>query len=379
MGDLTRYAGHFLRFLAAHGYSVTVINASCSGFPNFLRDNIGTGPVYNLYENRKVSFILRGSEPRAWMLKAGSVGVLERMGVTFTDVKQILTKKEIDVIYGLWGPYGLPELRLIRKFNVPIVYEFLYYPLAPFRILEEVENFLNRSVINSLTGRVFASSIMQKYMESTFDLHLGRNTIFTESYSKQCFYQKRLPKLSDSDDGPHLVFIGLTNCAILQQVLEMLQRKIHVHVCETTGIENALHMSRFRDFCHTYKKFNIHEFFDGSFATFMTQFDACLVTYDLRRATSASARNSLPSRFTSAITAGIPFVTPKGCLESCEDIINKHQIGFAYANYNELKNKLDDRDLMSSYEHNAVTKSNIFTLENNFEKIDKFFRGIART
>jgi hypothetical protein len=110
----------------------------------------------------------------------------------------------------------------------------------------------------------------------------------------------------------------------------------------------------------------------------MTQFDACLVTYDWRRATSNSARNSLPGRFSSAITAGIPFVMPKNCLKSCEDMINQHQIGFAYANYDELRNKLDDTDLMSSYEHNVVSKSNIFTLENNFEEIDRFLRKMAQ-
>jgi hypothetical protein len=378
VGDLDRHGGHFLRFLAAHGYNVTVINTCSYGFPDFLRDNIGTGPIYNLYENRKVRFIFKGSSPRAYILKAASSGILQRLGYTFTDVRQIIMKKEIDVIYGRWGIYGLPELRLISKFNVPIVYEFLYYPLGFTKTVEKIENFLNKSVINSLAGRVLASSIMLDYMKRTFDLRLGSNIVFTESYSKRCFYKKRLPKISNDDGEPHLVFTGLTNWDILPQVVEMLRRKIHVHVCETTGIERRLHMSRFKDFCHTYKNYNTQEFFDGSFATFMTQFDACLVTYDWRRATSAAARNSLPSRFSAAFTAAIPFVTPKGCLKSCEDIINKHQIGFAYANYDELRNKLDDTDLMCNYEHNIVTKSNIFTLENNFEKINKFFKGIAR-
>jgi hypothetical protein len=379
MGDLDRYGGYFLRFLASHGYNVTAINTSCYDLTRFLRDNIGTGPVYNLYENRKVRFILKGNLNRAWILKAASSRILERTGFTFADVGQILKKKEIDVIYGRWGSFGLPELGIIRKFNVPIVYEFTYYPLGSAQMVQRVENFLNRSVINSLAGRVFASSRMLNYMKSTFDLQLGSNIVSIESYSKRCFYQKRLPKLSDDDNEPHLVFIGLTSCDIVAQVLEILRRKIHVHVCETTGIENRFRTSKFKDFCHTYKRFDAHDLFDGSLATFMTQFDACLLTYDLRRVTSTSAANSLPSRFSTALLAGIPFVTPQGCLKSCEDIINKHQIGFAYANYDELRNKLDDTDLMSSYQYNAVTKSNIFTLENNFEKIDKFFGVIART
>jgi hypothetical protein len=376
IGEIDMHVRDFLPFLATHGYNVTVISTSCVGFPRTIN---GTDiPVYNLYEDRKVRFVFKESVGRAWILKAASGGMLQRLGFTFDEVRQILKKKEIDVIYGSWGSIGLPELRFIRKFNVPIVYEFLYYPLVPFRVIEKVENFLNRSIIKSLDGRIFASSIMLNYMESTFDLHLGSNTVIVPSYSKRCFYQKRLPKLSDDDGEPHLVFLGVTNSDVLPQVLEMLQRKIHVHVCETTGIENRLHMSRLKDFCHIYRRYSTNEFLDGSFATFMTQFDACLVTYDWRRATSNSARNSLPGRFSSAITAGIPFVMPKNCLKSCEDMINQHQIGFAYANYDELRNKLDDTDLMSSYEHNVVSKSNIFTLENNFEEIDRFLRKMAQ-
>jgi hypothetical protein len=110
----------------------------------------------------------------------------------------------------------------------------------------------------------------------------------------------------------------------------------------------------------------------------MTQFDACLVTYDFGRGTSARLCNSVPNRFSFALTAGIPLVMPQGYLKSCEDIINRHQTGFAYANCDELKKKLDSRDLMNAYQHNAIAKSNIFSLENNFEKIDEFLRRIAR-
>jgi hypothetical protein len=314
------------------------------------------------------------------MVKAAPAGIIEGAGFTFAEVRQILKKKEIDVIYGSWGSIGLPELRVIRKFHVPVVYEFLTYPVGFTKIVEKVENFLNRSVINSLAGRVFPSSRMLNYMERTFDLHQGSNIVFTESYSKRCFYQKRLRRLSVDDNEPHLVFIGADEkyCDIIPQVEEMLQRRIHVHVCETTGIKNRLHMSRFKDFCHVFERASSRALFDGSFATFMTQFDACLVTYDLRRATSTRLYNSVPNRFSFAITAGIPFVIPRGYLKSCEDIINKHQIGFAYVNYDELKNKLDDRDLMNYYQHNAAVKSNIFTLENNFEKIDRFLRRMAR-
>jgi hypothetical protein len=347
---------------------------------DFPRTIAGTDiPVYNLYENRKIRFVFNGSEARTWILKAASGGILERSGFTFAEFGQILKKREIDVVYGSWGSIGLPELRFIKKFNVPIVYEFRTYPSGFSKIEEEIENFLNRSIIRTLTGLVFASHRMQKYVKNTFDLCQENDLVFMESWSKRCFYQKRLHRLSDDDNEAHLVFIGLSYdiLNILPQIEEMLQRRIHVHVVETVGLENRLRTSRFKEFCHLFQKHGTRELLDGSFAAFMTQFDACLVTYDFRRATGTRIYNSVPGRFSVALTAGIPIVMPKGYLKSCEDLVDRHHIGFAYANVNELKNRLDNRDLMNSYLQNAVAKSRIFTLENNFEKIDSFLRRIA--
>jgi hypothetical protein len=382
MGELDIHQRDFLPFLAAHGYNVAVINTSCPEFP---RTITGTDiPVRNLYEKRGIRFVFGGSEARAWLLKAATGSMLERSGFTFAEVSEIVNKKEIDVVYGSWGSIGLPEFRFMKKFNVPVVYEFLTYPTGFSKAEEKVENFFNRSIINSLArahaGLVFASSRMLNYMESTFDLHQGNKLIFTESYSKRCFYQRRLPRLSDDDSEPHLVFIGLSYDvpSIFAQIEKMLQKRIHVHVCETAGLENRLRTSKFKDFCHVFKKASMRALLDGSFATFMTQFDACLVTYNFTRATSTRLCNSTPNRFSFALSAGIPLVMPQGYLKSCEDIINRHQIGFAYANCDELKKKLDNRDLMNTYQHNAVAKSNVFTLENNFEKIDEFLRRTVR-
>jgi hypothetical protein len=378
MGELDIHEKDFLPFLAAHDYNVTVINTSLAIW-QFPRMIIGTDiPVCNLYEKDRIRYLFKDSVARAWILKAASGGIVERLGFSMPEIGQILKKKEIDVVYGSWGSVGLPELRFIKKFNVPVVYEFLTYPTGFSRIAEKVENFLNRSIINSLNGKVFASPIMLNYMKSTFDLHPGNNLVFTESYSKRCFYQKRLPRLSDDDDEPHLVFIGVSY-DFFPQIEEILRKKIHVHACETAGLEGRLRASKFKDFCHLFKKASAGALLDGSFATFMTQFDACLVTYDFRRATSTRLYNSVPNRFSFALTAGIPFVMPKGYLKSCEDIIRRHQIGFAYVNCDELKNKLDNRDLMNTYQRNAAAKSNIFTLENNFAKIDRFLRKMACT
>ncbi len=242
-----------------------------------------------------------------------------------------------------------------------------------------MENALNRRIISNIDGRVLPTHNMLHYLKTMFDLHHGENIVFSESYSKKSHYQRRIPHLSDVDGKPHLIFIGLDEWDIFPQLEEMMRREIHLHVLESKGVKQLLRKSEYKGFYHTFKKFDLSEVLDGTFATFMTQFDACLVTYNFRKASTLNRfYNSVPNRFSFALTAGIPIVLHAGYLKGCEEILNKYQIGFTYTSYDDLKSKLKTPDLMNYYQHNAVAKANLFTLETNFKQIDTFLRKIAK-
>jgi len=371
LGELDIHARAFLPFLSRHCYKVTVINTSHWAFPQEIE---GTDiPVYNLYENSKIRFLFLG---RLECFRKASFYSLAKTNTKLTDrVGKVIKQEGIDLIYGSWGSHSLPELKLVQKFHVPIVYEFLTYPVNIYSFAVKIENIFNRSIMNSLKGRVIATQRMLNYMKNVFGIHEGKNIVFTECYSKKFFYRKRLPRLSERDGRPHLIFIGSDVYDIFPQIEEIIRRKIHVHVCYTKGLKQRLHKLKFKSFIHVFKKFDYNELLNGTFATFMTQFDACLVTYNFRKASALDRfYNSIPNRFSFALTAGIPIVMPMGYLKGCEEIINKHQIGFTYTDYDELESKLSNEELIDYCRKNASVKSKSFTLENNFKTIDKFLK-----
>lgn len=373
LGELDIHARAFLPFLGRHCYKVSVINTSHWAFPQEIE---GTDiPVYNLYENSKIRFLFLGR--LEWFRKA-SFYSLAKTNTKLTDrVGKVIKQEGIDLIYGCWGSHSLPELRLLQKFHVPIVYEFLTYPVNIYSFAVKIENIFNRSIINNLKGRVIATQRMLNYMKNVFGIHEGENIVFGECYSKKFFYRKRLPRLSERDGHPHLIFTGSDVYNIFPQIEEIIRRKIHIHVCYTKGLKQRLQKLKFKSFIHTFKKFDYNELLNGTFATFMTQFDACLVTYNFRKASALDRfYNSIPNRFSFALTAGIPIVMPRGYLKGCEEMINKHRIGFTYTDYDDLKKKLSNEELMDYYKRNAVVKSKNFTLENNFKTIDKFLKQI---
>jgi hypothetical protein len=375
LGELDIHAQAFLPFLSKHNYDVTVVDTCHHSFP---RKIDGTDiPVCNLYQNSRILLLFKGR--LECFRKTAFYSLAEKAKFTWRSVEQIVKQEDVDVIYGSWGSCCLPEMRLVRKFNIPLIYEFLTYPNNIYDFAVKIENIFSRSTINNLNGRIFPCYTMLNYMREMFGIYNGKNIVFMECYPEKFFYQKRLSRLSEKDGHPHLVFIGLDLCDVFSQVEELTRRKIHVHVCDPEGVI-VRHRLKAPEFLHTFNKFDdFNKICDGTFATFLTQFDACLVTYNFQRASNLHRfYNSVPNRFSLALSAGIPLVLPRGYLIGCEGIVNEHQIGFTYSSYEDLESKLSNERLMDQCRKNAVEKSRGFCLENNFVPIDRFLREIAR-
>jgi len=382
LGQLTIQAQAFLTYLSEHGYEVTAINTTHWSFPRKIDEtNI---PVYNLYEDSKIRAMFEGRLD--WFRKATLYSIARNLNLKCDKFSQITDRAGIELIYGSWGSLSLPEISMAQEFHVPTVYEFLTYPTSSIGVAQEIENFFNRRTVNSLDGRVLSTQRMLHYMRNVFDMRRGENLVFMECYPEKFYYRKRLPLLSSLDGQPHLVFIGMDVYDILPQVEKVASKKIHVHMCNLSQAgwhtnaqegSNGEYASKNLGFVHSFNRFTYREIADGSFATFLTQFDACWVTYNFLGISGLSRfNNSIPSRFSIALLAGIPIVIPQGYLEGCEEIIKRYQIGFAYDNYSNLNNKLDNESMLSNYQNNAIKNPNLFSLENNFMKMDKFLKGI---
>jgi hypothetical protein len=382
LGQLTIQAQAFLPYLCKHGYEVTAVNTAEWPVPRKIDEtNI---PVYNLYEDSKFRAMFKGRLD--WFRKATLYSVAKNLNLKHHRLRQIIDKAGIELIYGSWGSLSLPEISMAQEFHVPTVYEFLTYPINNSRLAQKIENFFNRRIVNNLDGRVLSTQRMLCYMRNVFGIPRGENLVFMECYPEKFYYRKRLPLLSALDGRPHLVFIGMDVRDILPQIEGMASRKIHVHVCNvnqagwnTNAQEGSGGNYAFRHlgFIHSFSKFTYREIADGTFATFLTQFDACLVTYNFSRASGLSRfDNGIPSRFSIALLAGIPIAIPEGYLKGCEEIINKYQIGFEYGNYTNLDNNLSNESMLNCYRNNAIKNSKLFSLENNFMKIDKFLKRI---
>lgn len=97
--------------------------------------------------------------------------------------------------------------------------------------------------------------------------------------------------------------------------------------------------------------------------SYMTQFDACLVSYNTSSRLPFRFKTSLPYRFLIALAAGIPIILPSGKFEAMESFIKREGIGFAYRNAEELLRFINSAHKWIQLQENCCLKRNRFLLD----------------
>jgi len=127
---------------------------------------------------------------------------------------------------------------------------------------------------------------------------------------------------------------------------------------------------------HIYPRFKNEDVFNGKLALYASGFSAALITYSAEMIQiNERFRSTYPTRFFTAITAGIPIAVCNG-LNDCGIFIEKYGIGFVYRDVEELIIKIKDKTKMISYRYNALVLRDAINAEAQSEKISKFVNTI---
>ena len=361
------------------GYNVIMLNISRHYFPNYIEEIPNYDNIVNLYQgvNINKNKIIRKIERLLIVcgLYKGRSQVVKR-------INNIFKKNHIDIVYSLWGTDTLPEIKIIQnqKIHCPIIHNFLTFPGAPVSRFTRLKYLFYKEIVSNIEGRIYCSYRMYDYINKLFNLkQKGKDIIFLDYFSEVYFPRKRLPLLSEKDGEPHILFIGRTDFQkdslndVEEIIKEIALNQMHVHLAETSIPINN------NDYLHFFPIFKAGNLSNGSFAEFITQFDACIILYNFNKNNWPKDRfyNSLPNRFLFAFTGGIPIIMPEEYFLSCQEIIKKYQIGFTYKDIEDLKSKIKNKHLMKKIKENAIKISSNFTFEKNFHKLEKFIKNIV--
>jgi len=379
MGD----AVNSLLALSRIASKVMIINTDLTHFYNEvpgMKSAIGSScRVWNYYESR--GSLAGNIPPRArklWRYFICLLGVsilrfINRGSNEVATVKKIIEEENIQLVFASWGTDVIPDIIFLRTIypELPIIHHLATFPTSQtswFR--EKIEIFLLGKAKHLVQGFVAASNKMKELLVKEYGLREQSILVCPIYYTSEYFAKERLSLLSDKDHESHLVCTGSTNFSypgnnVIGKILEITHSKIHVHCIkfESQGVSDP--------YLHLFEKFDTPEMVNGALATFLTQFDGCLVLYNAP-AQRLRYEFSVPQRFLFSFAAGIPVFIPKGIFRRCEEIVEQYQNGIVYQNVEELNTVLHDVKTMKLLKNNASKISNRFGFEAQAGQLSSF-------
>lgn len=371
--------------LAATGYQVTLIDISG-------RDNAFSTSLYPyslLYKIHKLDitkidpFYIRPSIQLIIKDILRSFNVVNENKIITDKLKKILSEENPDIIVTFYGPLGIHFSRLIKKISVKQKVVFIAN-LLPSTVLSgnTIIRCLKRNLVNEfidfkrwikkLDTIVCASDEMADFIVRKFKY--SRNRLLIAPDYHPASFQLNLKITAEISSKPlSLIFLGAPErwggrIDNIDKQLNLYSSLVAVHASASIERDND-------SIWHTYPYFTDDEVFTGKLSDYAHGFTAALVTYNITRR-SERFRTTLPTRFFSALAAGLPIALKGGLFDAVESFIKTNDIGFVFYSQQELFDKLNDTDKLKQQKENVVKMLSDFSAEKQAKIFNDLFDGL---
>ena len=352
------------------------IRADMSLYPMSLIEN-----YYDLRSKNLDSFLLNPSRWNIIIDALRSWGVFPEDGKLKKIFNELVQKSKPDIIYFYYGSLSMRYIRFLNEdFSAPIIQVFNTYPIT-LESENKIQRFFKRLFINEfvdykmyshkVAAYVAASSPMFNFAKAKLEVPENAITIMPD-YLPKSFYSK------DNNDFNYenwneLVFLGAPERwgkkidDIDDQLSDMSRFGLNVYISEKSA---AVH------YPFTYPYFSDASVMEGKLADHCNRFAAVLITYNFAKP-RARFRGTLPTRFFSAISVGIPILVRRGLFASIEEYVKKYNIGIVFDNYENLVVYLQDKVRMKRLRNNAREHKNNYFAESQRPSTTRLFEELT--
>ena len=359
--------------LVAAGYKVDLINA---GHRAWARPDypISQARILDKRIGDTVCRSEKGGSRRQYITRyLRCLGLMPEDRELASYLRSLVRESRPDFAVTHYGPIAIHYARILRRVvrYLPVI-DILNLLPSGLRIFESQKHLTSmrleranyRHWLKRLEGVVCASQEMLDYAVKEYGVSLRRSCVLPD-YLPASFRGRRDSvdlTTSRHHDNPRVIFLGAPKRyggqidALDEQFIELANARIHVHAA--TVSEQALSTG----WCHRYPLFTDEDVFSGRLAEYAAQFDAAIMTYNINRRTERF-RSTYPTRFFTALTAGIPVAVHAGFFDACERLVTDEGIGFVYTTPSDLRDKLVDQSLLARCRSNAAEKTPTMTAE----------------
>ncbi|MCX5805027.1 MAG: hypothetical protein NT010_03005 [Proteobacteria bacterium] len=315
-----------------------------------------------------------------------SRGILPESKKISDRIREVMNEVKPTVVVVYYGATAMHFARIIKRLfpKVPVIIIHNAIPVTLER-KNKFQRLLRRSFINEfvdynkwlnkLDYYIYASTEMSDFAQNRFNIPKNKVSILPD-YLPRSLHVKTDSIINNiRNDSPSIIFLGAPERwgtaidNLDSQFLDLAHEKINIY---SGGISKEVIETGYG---FKYPYFTDDEVFKGDLANYAHAFDAALITYGIEDKRERF-RTTLPTRFITALTAGIPIVVRAGMFAAVEAYVQKHQIGFAYRDSHELKDRLTDNNKMSIYRAKAIEHLKVIGGECQSHEFEKIFEGL---
>lgn len=383
----------FIAPLETHATIGRVAALACTGFELHVIDVSTARPKFDLSAypfNQMASYVWlnmslgRGSYRDKLVESLRSLKIFPQP----RKLKQYLAREIIridpSVVVSYYGPIGIYFAGLVKDINkkLPVVSILNLIPssldapntfigFVKTKLSAEINNY--KSILKKLEFIVCASSSMKSRILSQYKLNKYRISVIPDFFPEKMNF-KLVPKDSRLKSSG-VIFLGsperwgATIDDLDDQFLDLAKSGVLIHAAK---MSNRV-ISSGNAFC--YKYFQDDEVFAGCLSTYAHRFQASIITYGIVKR-HQRFETTLPTRFFSALSAGLPIAVRAGLFDAVEKYVERYEIGFKYYSAAQLKERLSDNSKMSLYRKNTIKHSKKYFAEAQGVKFAEIFKNL---
>jgi hypothetical protein len=302
-------------------------------------------------------------------------------------VRKVVLDVQPSVIVLYYGPSAIHFGRLIRRLfpAIPLIMIHNTFPTTverKGRMAGMIQRVVNtelsdyRHWLPKLDFFVFASDEMALFAEKRFAIRPEAAAILPDYFPGGVHVKVAQQKNYEADDARRVIFLGAPERwgdaidDIDAEFIGLAQEGI-------TIFSGAMSEEVIRTgYGFKYPYFSDDEVFDGALAQYAHGFDAALITYATKERMERF-RSTLPTRFFTALTAGIPIAVRAGMFDAVEAYVKKYSLGFAYHTPRELRERLEDGSALAVYRRNAIDHLSLIAAETQSSQFDAIFDRLS--
>lgn len=318
-----------------------------------------------------------------------SAGIFPENRALGGHIEEILDRTEPCVVVTYFGPVAIRYARLVKKLRpgLPVVCIFGALP-STIELSSGLTKYLKRALypeyndyrfwFKKLDGLVYTSVEMKDFASRKFGL-TDTPSIICPDFLPKTFQPTNHHKdvIELGTHKPNLIFLGAPERwgtiidSIDDQFMELAMAGVNIY--SGTMREDVIATG----YGHIYPRFSDIEVYTGHLAKYASGFDAALITYNVR-SRHERFRSTFPTRFSTALSAGVPIVIKKGIFDACERFVRENEIGYAYESVDDLVAVLADKDRIEDYRHACINIRDEISAESQGDQLRGFLTRVIQ-